>query len=180
MAQKSGRLVAFALILIAFPGSAGPVAAQGANRIETVLQPNVTLPQTAWMRAETHGQTPADSRLRETVDLLLHQRGFRPEKFSPYVVRIEMRLGGGPPLEAAIPQYANRLQRLSLWNDNAPVNSVTISLLLYHQSTGRIYWQAEARCEGLTTDAIPAAMIVPMMNEFGRSSSGELACTRSS
>ena len=83
-------------------------------------------------------------------------------------------------LEAAIPQYANRLQRLSLWNDNAPVNSVTISLLLYHQSTGRIYWQAEARCEGLTTDAIPAAMIVPMMNEFGRSSSGELACTRSS
>ena len=31
----------------------------------------------------------------------------------------------------------------------------------------------------LTADALAASMVVPLMNEFGRTTSGELACTPS-
>ena len=180
MARKTERLLSLTLLVALFPGSAGQVAAQSANRMETQLYPNVTLPQTAWMRGEVLGSAPPEARLKETVDLLLHQRGFQPQPYSPYVVRIELRSGATPPGAPAIPQYSKPAPRLSLWNDIAPPDSVTLSLTLYHQSTGRIYWQAEGRCTGLTPDALAASMVAPLMNEFGRTTSGELACTSSS
>ena len=173
----------FAALLLAATGSAlsaTPASAQSAGQMETVMASNMTLPQTAWIKGEALGSSATEQKLRETVDLMLRQRGYVPEKFSPYAVRIEIRGLGVNPVEPAIPQYANAQPRLSIWNASTGPNAVTVSLILYHQSTGRTYWQAEGTCPAMDAAALSASMIVPLMEYFGQSKKAELGCTRAS
>lgn len=156
-----------------------PAGAQGAGRMEAVMQRNVTLPQTAWIKAEVLGASATEQKLRADVDLLLRQRGYTPEAFSPYAVRIELRGLDVDPVAPAIPHYANVQERLSLWNAAAAPGSVTVSLILYHQSSGRVLWQAEGSCASMDAAALSASMVVPLMNSFGQTSRGELSCLRS-
>lgn len=139
---------------------------------------NLTLPQTAWMKAEILGDTITERQAHDAVNAALRQRGYVPEKFSPYAVRIEIRGAGVQPVEVPIPQYSNAPTRLSLWNSSTGADSVTVSLTLYHQSSGRVWWQAEGVCRNLDAASIPGSMIVPMMDQLGRNTKTSLSCTR--
>ena len=132
------------------------------------------------MKGEILGESVAERSAVAKVDVLLRERGYVPEKFSPYAVRIEIRGAGVQPVDVAIPQYNNAPNRLSLWNSATGADTVTVSLTLYHQSSGRIYWQAEGVCRGLDAASIPGAMIVPMMDQFGRTTKTSLSCARAS
>ena len=180
MARFARALAVSALVSIFVFGGAGPASAQSTGAMEAVMDRNMTLPRTAWIKAETLGGSVVEQGLHEAVNLHLRGLGYIPERFSPYAVRIEVRGAGVEPVEPAIPQYANPQPRLSLWNAASGSDIVTVSLLLYHQSTGRALWQAEATCRGLPADAIASAMVAPMMGEFGRTTSARLACTRAS
>jgi hypothetical protein len=57
---------------------------------------------------------------------------------------------------------------------------VVVSLTLYHQSSGRLLWQSEGTCRGLDANSVPGAMIVPMMDQLGRTVKTDLSCTRQS
>lgn len=167
------------VVFLAVASAAGTVLAQGGS-LESRMSPSTTLPQTAWMKGEILGDSAAERSAVAKVDTLLRERGYVPEKFSPYAVRIEIRGAGVQPREVSIPQYNNAPGRLSLWNSAAAPDEVAVSLTLYHQSSGRIYWQAEGVCRGLDASSIAAAMIVPMMDQFGRSTKTSLSCVRSS
>lgn len=143
------------------------------------MTPGLALPRTAWVKAEILGDTAVEHRAREKVDEMLRLRGYFPERFSPYAVRIEIRGAGVQPVPPSIPQYDNAPQRLSLWN-SAGADSVAVSLTLYHQSTGQKLWQAEGVCRGLDAASVAGSMIVPMMDQFGRSVTTSLSCTRQS
>lgn len=173
----------FAGLLLFAAGSAlssTSANAQGAGLMESVMASNMTLPQTAWIKGEILGSSATEQKLRETVELMLRHRGYVPEKFSPYAVRIEIRGLGVNPVEPSIPQYANSQPRLSIWNASTGPNATTVSLILYHQSTGRTYWQAEGTCPAMDAAAVSASMIVPLMEAFGRSTKTVLGCARSS
>lgn len=174
------RVLGAGLCLLGFFALSGPASAQSYGAFETVMSSGLTVPQTAWIKGEILGSSPTEQKLRETVDLMLRQRGYVPEKFSPYAVRIEIRGLGVNPVEPAIPQYANAQPRLSLWNASTGPNAVTVSLILYHQSTGRTYWQAEGTCPAMDAAALSASMIVPLMEYFGQSKKAELGCARAS
>ncbi len=180
MTQFLARVVGAGFFLLALSAWTGAASAQGAGSLEAVMSSNLTLPQTAWIKGEILGTSPVEQKLRETVDLMLRQRGYAPEKFSPYAVRIELRGLGVNPVEPTIPQYANSQPRLSLWNAAPGPNAVTVSLILYHQSTGRTYWQAEGTCPAMDASAVSASMIVPLMEYFGQTKKAVLGCARSS
>lgn len=166
----------FGLICIATVAVAAPASAQS-GALEARMTPGLTLPQTAWVKGEILGDTVVELQAREKVDSLLRARGYVPEKFSPYAVRIEIRGAGVQPVQVPIPQYTNTPSRLSLWS-SAAADSVTVSLTLYHQSSGQVIWQAEGVCRGLNAASIPGSMIFPMMEQLGRSTTTSLSCTR--
>lgn len=177
MTRFSARLFGLVLFFAAMIG--GPALAQS-GAIETHMTPSMTLPQTAWVKAEILGDTPVEQSAREKVDALLRQRGYTPEKFSPYAVRIEIRGAGVQPVQVAIPQYTNSPRRLSLWNSATGADTVTVSLTLYHQSSGQVIWQAEGTCRGLDAASIPGSMIFPLMEQLGRTTTTSLSCARAS
>jgi hypothetical protein len=175
MARLSLRLLSFALLSALL--STNPASAQSGS-LESRMSPGVTLPQTAWIKAEVLGDSTIERGLRDKVHEILRLHGFVPEPFSPYAVRIELRGAGVQPVDAVIPQYVNAPARLSLWNSATAPDMVTVSLTLYHQSSGRVYWQAEGVCRNLDAASIPGSMIVPMMDQLGRNTKTSLSCTR--
>jgi len=177
MTRFAARL--FGLVFFSAAMIGGPAWAQS-GALETRMTLSMTLPQTAWVKAEILGDTAVEQRARETVNTLLRQRGYTPEKFSPYAVRIEIRGAGVQPVQVAIPQYNNSPHRLSLWNSATGADTVTVSLTLYHQSSGQVIWQAEGTCRGLDAASIPSSMIYPMMEQLGRSTTASLSCARAS
>jgi hypothetical protein len=137
-----------------------------------------SVPQTAWVKAEVVSNDPVTAQVAAAVDAQLRLHGFDPGPGGAYAVRVEMRGRGLTTPTVPIPGYDNVTRRLSIWPERDPGNSVYVSLLLYHQSTGEIFWQAEAVCVGLPADSrnIVNAMVGPLMNKIGSSGKAQLDC----
>jgi hypothetical protein len=177
MSRRVVRLLSLTFFLVAAPVA---TAWSQSGSLEARMSPSQVLPSTAWMKGESLGNTAVEQRAREKVEEMLLRRGYVAEKFSPYAIRVEIRGAGVQPVEVSIPGYNNAPSRLSLWNAATAPDMVVVSLTLYHQSSGRLLWQAEGTCRGLDANSVPGAMIVPMMDQLGRTVKTDLSCTRQS
>jgi hypothetical protein len=153
-------------------------AQSSGGRWEAYSPQYYSVPQTAWVRAEVLSNDPVSEQVAAAVDAQLRLHGFDPGPGGAYAVRVEMRGPGLTTPVVPIPGYSNTTRRLSIWPERDSGNAVYVSLLLYHQSTGQIFWQAEAVCAGLPPDSrnIVNAMVGPLMNKIGSSGKAQLDC----
>lgn len=156
-----------------------PAVAQTAGgRWEARSPQYYSIPQTAWVRTEVLSPDSTSQQVGAAITTLLRQHGFEQGPGGSYAMRLEMHGRGLTTPSAPIPGYSNATSRLSIWSTQAQDNAVYVSLLLYHQSTGQVFWQGEAMCVGLPADPrdIVNAMVGPLMGHLGRSGDAALGC----
>lgn len=155
-------------------------AASAAGQMEAVARRALPLPQTAWVKAEIDGTSGLEAQLRDAVNSDLARRGYNTAPLGPYSVRIEVRADGVATPTLDVAGYKNSQSRLAIWSAPQQPGAVYLSLLLYHQSSGTVYWQAEAVCADMPADAahIVNAMVAPMMARFGKADKTTLGCRR--
>jgi hypothetical protein len=176
-----GKSLVFSLALgvLAAGVTGGTAAAQGAGgRWEAYSPKYYSVPQTSWIKAEVLAEDPVSVRVGQEVNELLRRRGHLNGPGGAYAVRLEMRGKGLSTPVVPIPGYSNAAQRLSIWPEADRPDAIYVSLMLYHQSTGQVFWQGEAVCTGLPADApnIINAMVGPLMQRIGTSGKSSLSC----
>ena len=176
-----GKLLVFRLALgvLAAAATGGTATAQSAGgRWEAYSPKYFSVPQTAWIKVEVLAEDAVSRQVGEEVNALLRRRGHAMGPNGAYAVRLEMRGRGLATPVVPIPGYSNTSQRLSVWPEADQPNAIYVSLMLYHQSTGQVYWQGEAVCIGLPPDAanIVNAMVGPLMQRMGTSGKSSLSC----
>ncbi len=138
------------------------------------------LPNTAWVKAEVLGEDAVSEQVGAAVNAQLRLHGYDSGPGGSYSVRIELRGRGLSTPMVPIPGYRNATQRLSIWPEPDQPNAIYLSLLLYHQSTGQVFWQGEAVCIGVLPDAlnIVNAMVGPLMEQLGHTGKASLDCRK--
>lgn len=175
------KLIAATSVGLAFMTLAGAAVAQS-GRIEAVT-PYRALPDTKWLKAEAIGDNPLEQALRAATDQLLAEKGYTIHHTSTYAVRVEVWRGSQAPLPppANIPGYQNAPKRLSIVSNRGnDATGLYLSLTMYHQASGQVFWQAEVMCPAVAADAasITANIIKPLLAVYwGKAAKpGSFAC----
>ncbi len=161
--------------------AAGAAAAQSPGGRWQAYAPHIAgIPNTAWIKAEVLADDAVSQQVGAAVNDQLRLRGFVPGPGGAYAVRVELRGRGLATPVVPIPGYANVTQRLSIWPQPDQADTIYVSLMLYHQSTGQVLWQGEAVCVGLPPDSrnIVNAMVGPLMGQIGTSGQASLECRK--
>jgi hypothetical protein len=172
------RNALFLSVILASLVSAPLLAQTAGGRWEARSPRFYSVPQTAWVKAEVLSDDPVSVQVGAAMNDQLRRLGYDPGPGGAYSVRLELRGRGLSTPVVPIPGYSNVTQRLAVWPEADRPDTVYVSLVLYHQSTGQIIWQGEAACPGLKPDArnIVNAMVGPMMNRLGTTGKGALGC----
>ena len=174
MRNLARLLAAFTAVMI----SSSVIAQSSTGRWEGRSPRFFSVPQTAWVKAEVLAADPVSQQAGEAINRQLRLRGYNQMPGGAYMVRLELHGRGLVTPVVPIPGYDSVTPRLGIWPEPEKADTVYLSLLVYHQSTGQVIWQGEAMCPGLSPDAnnVINAMIGPLLDQMGVNGKGRLDC----